>query len=335
MTKALRFQFRYRKSSPGLGLAFLVCALWTTACGSHARVRIAFIPQTEGNSQWDPALAGAETAAATAGIFVYWNAPAREDDVEAQIALVDRVVSGNYQGLVLAPDQALSLIAPVRRALAHNIPTVILGSPLPIPAGGNLIDVLNDDAEGGRIAAQRVNELLNGHGTVALLGINPDITGNMIRSRAFEQFLTHNCPQIQIVEKRMGTFNVAHEQQVAEDTLRANPNLDVIVALMGSTIDGTLSALNTVPGIHPVKIIGFDPFGIPLFQQNANLDSIIRQNTRSMARQAVELIHAKLQGQSVPPLVRLQPKLITRDNIDTPEVRLMFSTRSWRWSPAQ
>jgi DNA-binding LacI/PurR family transcriptional regulator len=54
-----------------------------------------------------------------------------------------------------------------------------------------------------------------------------------------------------------------------------------------------------------------------------------------MARQAIELIHAKLQGQSVPALVRLQPKLITRDNIDTPEVRLMFSTRSWRWSPAQ
>ena len=34
----------------------------------------------------------------------------REDDVEAQIELVDRVVSSGYQGLVLAPDQALSLL---------------------------------------------------------------------------------------------------------------------------------------------------------------------------------------------------------------------------------
>ena len=325
------------RNRSGLGLAGLVCAFafWTAACNSHPRARIAFIPQTEGNSQWDPALAGAENAAVPAGISIYWNAPAREDDVEAQIALVDRVVGGNYQGLILAPDQALSLIAPVRRALAHNIPTVIIGSPLPIPAGGNLIDVLNDDIEGGQIAARRVDSLLHGHGTVALLGINPDITGIMIRSRAFEEFLTQNYPGIRIVEKRMGTFNFAHEQQVADDTLRANPNLDVIVALMWPTLDGTLSALDTMPEGHPIKIIGFDPFGLPAFQLKASLDSVIREDTRSMARQAIDLLHAKLQGQSVPALVRLQPKLITRDNIDTPEVRLMFSARSWDWSPAQ
>jgi ribose transport system substrate-binding protein len=318
----------------------LVCVLcllpiWVVACGSHRQIRIAVIPQTEGNLQWDPALAGAESAAGPAGIFIYWNAPQREDDVEAQIALVDRAVSGNYQGLVLAPDQPLSLITPVRHALAHNIPTVVLASPLPIPAEGNLIYVLNDDAEGGRLAAQRVNKLLNGHGTVALLGINPDITGIMIRARAFEEFITENYPDIRIVDKRTGTFNAAHEQQIAEDTLKTNPNLDVIVALMWPTIDGSLSALDAAPPNHTVKIIGFDPFGPPPFQQKASMDSVIREDTRSMAQKAIELIHARLQGQSVPALTHLEPTLITRDNIDTPEVRLMFSTRSWSRSPTQ
>ena len=337
MEKLFQYRLTHRQNRPCLGLAGLVSALalWAAACGSHPQVRIAIIPQTEGNIQWDPAHAGAEDAADPTGIFIYWNAPTREDDVEAQIALVDRVVDGNYQGLILAPDQALSLITPVRRALAHGIPTVIIGSPLPIPAGGNLIYILNDDVEGGRIAARRVAGLLNGHGTVALLGINPDITGIMIRSRAFEEFLAQNYPGIRIVEKRMGTFNVAHEQQVAEDTLRANPNLDVVVALMWPTIDATLFALDTTPEGHPVKIIGFDPFGLPPFQQKASLDSVIREDTRSMGRQAIELIHARLLGQSVPALVRLQPKLITRDNIDTPEVQFMLSSGHWRWSPAQ
>jgi len=223
----------------------------------------------------------------------------------------------------------------VRRALAHGIPTVIIGSPLPIPAGGNLSYIVNDDAEGGRMAARRVAEVLNGHGTVALLGINPDVTGIMIRSRAFEEFLARNDPDIRIVERRIGTFNVAHEQQVAEDTLRANPNLDVVVALMWPTIDGTLSALGTAPEGRRVKVVGFDPFGLPPFQQKANLDSIIREDTRSMGRQAVELIHARLQGQSAPALVYLKPTLITRDNIDSPEVRFMLSSRDWHWSPAQ
>lgn len=293
------------------------------------------IPQTEGNQLWDPAHEGAENAADPAGIFVYWNAPTREDDVEAQIGLVDRAVASNFQGLVLAPNQALSLITPVRRALEHGIPTVIIGSPLPIPPGGNLIYVLNDDEAGGRIAAQRVAKILNGHGTVALLGINPDITGIMIRSRAFEKFLAQNNPGIRIVEKRMGTFNVAHEQQEAEDTLRANPSLDVVVALMWSSIDGTSAALAATRENHHLKIIGFDPFGLPQFQQGENIDSVIDQDTRSMAREAIEMIHAKLLGKSVPSSVRIQPKLITSDNINSPEVRTMVSVRDWRWSPAQ
>jgi len=321
-----------------MALACMVCvlALYVAACRAHPQVKIAVIPQTEGNPLWDPTQEGAENAARPAGISIYWNAPAREDDVEAQIALVDRVVSGNYQGLVLAPDQALSLIAPVRRALKREIPTVIIGSPLPIPAGGNLMYILNDDEEGGRIAAQRVAGLLNRRGTVALLGIDPDITGIMIRARAFEESLALNSPGIRIVEKRMGTFNVAHEQQVAEDTLRANPNLDVIVAFMWPTTDGTLSALDAAPTNHHVRIIGFDPFGFPPpFDRKASLDSVIREDTRSMGRQAVELIHARLQGQSVPSVVHLHPTLITRDNVSSPEVRFMVTSRSWNWSPPQ
>jgi len=311
-------------------------ALWATACSSPPQIRIAVIPQTEGNTLWDPAQEGAENAANPAGITIYWNAPPREDDVEAQIALVDRVVDGNYQGLVLAPDQSLSLISPVRRALARNIPTVIIGSPLLMPAGGNLMYVLNDDEAGGRMAAKRVAELLEGHGTVALLGINPDIAGIMTRSRAFEEFLAANDPGIRIVEKRMGTYNFAHEEQVAEETLATNPNLDVIVAFMWSGIDGTLSALNSAHENRHIKLIGFDPSGFPpAFMQNACLDSVIREDTRAMGRQAIEMIHARIQGKTVPAAVHLQPKLITRDNVDTAEVRAMLTSRNSRWSPTR
>jgi ribose transport system substrate-binding protein len=329
-----------------IGLAGLACALafCFASCKSHPQVRIAVIPQTEGTIYWEAAHTGAEQAADPAGISIYWTAPTREDDVEAQITLVNRVVDKHYRGLVLAPDQALSLITPVRRALAHGIPTVVIGSPLPIPPGGNLSYILNDDEEGGRFAAQRCALLLKGHGTVALLGINPDILGIMTRARAFEQFLAQNDPGIRIVEKHMGTFNAPHEQQMAEETLRANPSLNVIVALMPTTVDGTLSALNTAPEGHSVKVIGFDDTGLPPFDaartgpfgQKSSLDSIIQGDSRAMGQQAVELIQARLLGHPVPATVLLHPKLITRDNMNSPEVRVMLSQNwtlgRWRWS---
>ncbi|MGA7340379.1 MAG: substrate-binding domain-containing protein, partial [Terracidiphilus sp.] len=265
--------FRTRSGSgPGtkrlaLWLA-LAGAFCPAGCGSRRQVRIAVIPQTEGTMIWEAAHVGAEIGADHTGAFIYWNAPTREDDVEAQIALVERVVDDDYQGLVLAPDQALALISPVRRALAHGIPTVIIGSPLPIPAGGNLSYILNDDQEGGRLAAKRVGALLGGHGTVAILGIDPDVTGTTIRARAFEQYLVENYSGIRIADRRMGSYNVPHEQQVAEDVLRAHPDLDAIVALMSPSVDGTLSALGTTPAKRDIKVIGFDMAGLPSFVRN-------------------------------------------------------------------
>jgi ribose transport system substrate-binding protein len=188
------------------------------------------------------------------------------------------------------------------------------------------------------MAARRGVGWPDGHGTVALLGINPDIIGIMIRALAFEQFLAANYPDIRIVEKRMGTFNEAHEQQVAEDTLNANPNLDVIVGLMWSTVDGTLSALNTSRVSRSVKIIGFDPFGLPPFQKE-NFDSAIQQNTRSMGEQAIESICARRLGKSVPGVIYVQPRLINRQNVDSPEIRRIttgdWKLGHWNWSPAQ
>jgi len=344
MENVFQFRFIQRQNRTRLGLAGAACAvvLWAGACGSHRQARIAVIPQTEGIALWEAAHTGAEVAADQSGVSIYWNAPTREDDVEAQIALVDRVVDGNYQGLVLAPDQALSLITPVRRALAHGIPTVIIGSPLPIPAGGNLSYILNDDEEGGRLAAERVAALLGGHGSVALLGINPDVTGIMIRARSFEQCLARSYPGIRIVEKRMGSFSFPHEQQVAEDTLRANPNLNAIVALMSTTVDGTLSALDSGRQKSSVKVVGFDAAdtaGSLAPDRVPSLDCVIQEDTRAMGQRAIELIHARALGQSMPATVHLNPTLISRDNINTPKVRQMlsmdFKLGHWRWSTAQ
>jgi ribose transport system substrate-binding protein len=246
----------------------------------------------------------------------------REDDVEAQIALVDRVVNGNYQGLILAPNQAVSLISPVRRALAHGIRTVIIGSPLRIPAQENLIYVLNDDVESGRLAAKRVALRLKGHGTVALLGINPDMTGVMIRARAFERYLEQNYPGIRVAERRMGTFNVSHEQQVAEDTLRDHPDLNMVVALIPSTVEGSLAAVKLVPSRHPIKVIGFDSPILPsvdpetstLSYQDDDLDCVIEQDTPGMTQRAIKLIQASLLSQPVPSTTTVNPILITAES---------------------
>jgi ribose transport system substrate-binding protein len=317
---------RYHR--PLLAGSFALCVL--IGCFSNKLGKVAVIPRTSGTMLWEPEHGGAEAAGRKDDLWVYWNAPTREDDTAAQIALVERVTHGNYQGLVLAPDQALALMTPVRRAVERGVCTVIVGSPLSIPASDRLSYILNDDEEGGRMAARRVALLLHGKGSVGVIGINPNISGIMIRARSFESYLAENYPDIHIVEKRMGSFNVPHEQQVAEEMLRSNENLDVIVALMWPSVRGAISTIENEPGKLSTKVIGFDPDALP-FEANS-LDSVIVQNTREMGYQAVDMIAARLHGTPMPPLVKLRPVLVTRENVNSKEVGNLTSM-DWSKSP--
>jgi len=274
---------------------------------------------------------GAMAAADPEHARIYWNAPTREDDIEGQIAMVERVANGGAQGLILVPDHTSALISPVRSALAKGIPTVILSSPLAMPPGDHLFYLLNDEVRGGELAAERVSSILHNHGKVAILGIDPDISGITTRARSLKETLARTDPGIQIVTDAIGSFNVPHEQQMAEETLKAHPDLDVIVALTAVSGHGALSALASSGNTH-VKVIYYDP-GDTSFD-DPNLDSMILQDTRSMGYDAVRIILASLRNQPIPPQKKFEPTLVTRENVNSSKVEKL-SYMEWRTKPLQ
>ena len=83
-------------------------------------------------------------------------------------------------------------------------------------------------------------------------------------------------------------------------------------------------------GRRRIKVIGFDPESLPF--ENPNLDSVIVQNTLGMGERAVQLIHARLQGLSLPPRTEFKPLLVTRENAGSPEVQKMLYAR---WLPGE
>ena len=67
------------------------------------------------------------------------------------------------------------------------------------------------------MAARRVGKILKGKGSIAILGINSQLTGITTRERSFENTLEHEFPGIQVVARRLGYYSLPQEQQVAED----------------------------------------------------------------------------------------------------------------------
>lgn len=311
------FESRLRAS----GWWVLSMLFWGVFVGCRsASDAVAVIPRTTGIALWEPEHRGAEDAAAANRIRIYWNAPTREDDIQGQINLVERIIEKRYAGLVLAPDQSLALMTPVRRAISAGIPTVIVGSSLPLQPQGKLVYLLSNDEKAGQMAAKRIARILNGSGTVAVLGINQNIDGVLLRERSFEQTLALSYPGIHIIEKRMGSFNQPYETQTAEEILSAHPHLNAILAVTSDATRGAYSALIEAHRVGSVKLIGCDQdLLMPL--TSGELDSIIAEDTYQMGHRAIELIAAMRDGKPVPRVIRIAPMLVTKDNLNAPEIR--------------
>lgn len=297
-----------------LGFALVaVCVACVSGCRSHV-IRIAVIPQTTGTPLWSPVLSGAQSVARKSDVSIYWNAPTSEDNIKAQIALLERVIhSKRYDGIILAPDHSLALMSAVQDAEATGIPVVVISSRLNLPPGPGLSYVLNNDTKGGQMAAQYLGKLLQGHGSVAVMGIDPALDGNMRREHSFEATLRKDYPAIKIAVRDFGAYNVPHETHVAAAILKRDPEVTAIVALNPAAERGVWNTLLAQHKTHSIKVVGFDQDMVLDGEHTIRINAIVTQNTFKMGQVAVRQILNELHHKRVPPLTWISPQLLTQD----------------------
>lgn len=300
--------------------ASMLCAI--LSCRSTQPPVVAVIPETTAQELWESEHAGAEKAAKALGWSVYWNAPSREDDLPRQIQIIDKAIQRKVAGLILSPDHDVALISPVRSALAHGIPTVIVGSPLGIAPGGDLSFVLNDDEIVGKLAAERLHAYLKPGDAVAILGVNPNILSHMHRTAAIVDSLLQASPHLHIVERRSTSFAFAEAEETAEETIRSTPHLRAIVALDITQTRGAYFALMEEHAHGRVVLIGCDQ-DLDLVRQvrAGTIDAIIAENTFAMGYEAMQQIASLRSGRPVKAQIVIAPILITRHNVDVPAVQ--------------
>jgi ribose transport system substrate-binding protein len=234
-------------------------------------------------------------------------------------------------GIIVSPIQTLPFRTPIRRVLAKGIPVVVIDTELGIPSGPKLSYVLNDEETGGQIAARRLGLILHGKGNIAIVGIQPELKSITIRERSFESTLNSEFPEIHVVARRLGLSSVPQQQQSAEELLAGNTSLDAIVALSLAATRGTYYALAEFSKAGVIKLIGFDQDLIPPIR-DGGIDSVVVQNSYELGRIAMELMNSEINGRSgAAKIRRVQPLLMTRENLDSTEIRQM-ETMSW-WDP--
>ena len=330
-THSLGNRLTTRSAFSGASIVCLSCLLALSSPGcKRTPPTVAVIPRTCGTALWEPEHAGAATVARSVGLNLYWNAPMRDNDTQTQISLIERSVARGMAGIIVSPIQTLPVRTPIRRVLAQNIPVVVIDTELGIPSGPTLGYVLNDEHAGGRIAARRVGLILKGKGNIAIVGIQPELNSNTVRERSFESTLNTEFPEIRIIARRLGLSSMPQEQHSAEQLLAAKGSLDAIVALSLAATRGTYYALAEFGKAGTMKLVGFDQDLIPPIR-DGGIDSVVVQNTFEIGRSAMEIMNREIHGAPGPAELTIEPVLMTRENVDSPEIR-QIENMSW-WSP--
>jgi ribose transport system substrate-binding protein len=303
-----------------IGIALLLCAsLGVLSCNSSSQgKRIVFIPKGRAHVFWQSVHAGAIAAMREdKGYTVIWNGPASETDYEGQIKIMDAAINQHVDAICLAPIDKKILVTLVERAAAASIPVIIFDSS--VDTETFTAQVATDNYRGGQLAAKRMGEILKGQGKIAEVAVQPGSASTMAREQGFEEHIASDFPGIKLADKQYGMADFAQSLKVAENMLTAAPDLSGMFASNESSTVGAVRALKDKKG---VKLVGFDssPQLLEALKSGV-IDSLIAQDPFQMGYKSMKAAMEKIRGGTPVRIQNIEPTLVTRENMDTPEIQ--------------
>jgi len=291
-------------------------------------LQIAVIPKGMTHEFWKAIHAGAMKAGRETGVEVIWKGPHKEDDRQAQIAVVEDMVARRVDGIVLAPLDDQALVRPVGEARAEGIPVVIIDSPL--RSNDYVSYVATDNYKAGVLAARRLGSLLAGEGKIFLIRCHEGSASTTLREQGFVETIQKNFPAIEFLAKDLyAGVTTESAYQTLDNLLSRFSEVDGLFCPNESTTFGALRALEDRGLAGRVKFVGFDssPKLVDGLRQG-HIHGLVLQNPFLMGYLGVKTIVSHIQGKPVPRQIDTGETLVGRENMDLPEIQaLLFPSR--------
>jgi ribose transport system substrate-binding protein len=287
------------------------------SCQRSGNKRVAVIPKGRAHIFWQSVHAGAVKAGREKRYDVLWNGPATETDYNGQLQIIDAMINQHVDAIAVAPIDKTAMVSGVERAGREGIPVIIFDSP--IDTTNFVAQVATDNYQAGATAADRMIQILNGKGKVAIVAVEVGSASTMAREKGFEDTIQKRAPGIHIVDKRYGNADFAQSLAVSENMLTAYPDLAAFFASNESSSVGAAQALKSRKS--SVKLVGFDSSPGLIDDLKAGvIDSLVVQDPFQMGYQSVMAAVEKLNGGTPRKIQNLPPRLVTRESLSNPDM---------------
>ena len=286
-----------------------------TAVGART---IAVIPKGTSHEFWKSIHAGAVKAARKHGVEVIWKGPAREDDRDDQIKVVEQFTTRGVDGIVIAPLDDTALIRPLKEASSENIPVVVIDSG--INWDGYVSFAATDNFHGGELAAAELARLLGGKGKIIVLRYVEGSASTSKREEGFIDSIRRNYPDIEILtDNQYGGATLEGCLETAENLLDRYGEIDGIFAPCEPVTVAFMRTLDQSGRKSSTKLVGFDASeALVEGLRGGKVDALVVQSPFRMGEAGVELLVKYLDGEEVPKRLDTGVAVITLANMNEP-----------------
>ncbi len=304
-----------------------------TAQAADKKLTIALIPGLTTDAFYITMHKGALAAAAALGdTLVFQGAP--DFNPVVQVPVLDAVIARHPDAILIAPTDKVQLIQPLKKAVDAGIKVItvdtFIGTGKYQTGSGDadfpLSYVASDNILGGQIAARALAKAIGDKGKVYVSNVKPGVSTTDQREEGFKDEMK-NHPGITVLETQFNDDDANKASSQLQSVLARNPDL---AGVFGANLFSALGAANGVKQsgkAGKIKVAAFDaPKSIVAQLKSGLVDMAIAQHPSEIGYFGVVAAHAALTGNSIPTAIGTGFTVITKDNVDDPNVsRFLYS----------
>jgi len=269
---------------------------------------------------WQTVKLGSDTAAKELGVKTSFVGPADETQINQQIQLMEDMMARQPQAILLAALDANALVLPVEMAKSRGVEVATFDSGVNSDIPKSFIATNNIKAGGD--AAVALGDMLKGKGKVGIIAHVAGTQSAIERSEGFIEVMKASYPDIELLEIQYSDGDPQKAMDKTIDMYRANPDLAAVYATNEGATTGVANAISSMQLSGKVLVMGFDSTeGIISFLKAGTIQGFIVQDAYQIGYQGLTTLYHILEGKEVPKVVDIPVVIITKANIDSPEMQ--------------
>jgi inositol transport system substrate-binding protein len=237
-----------------------------------------------------------------------------QGNAENQISQVQDSITRGVDAIILNPYDKEGSAHAVDLAVQAHKPIVVVNAIVSNLEKANAY-VGSEDAEAGRIEAQRIVDVLHGKGNVVIIHGPNGHSAEVQRSEGIRDVLAKN-PGIKVVAEQTANWSRAEALTLMENWLSSGQKIDAVLAQNDEMALGALKAIEAAHKEGQIAVIGIDAIPDALKAvADGKMVGTVFQDAKGQGTLAVDLAVDLVQGKPVKHDNYIPFQLVTTNNV--------------------